>query len=47
MCALATALQYEARRSLLLCYVSAGHIHVVVLTTAVDCSSLLVDETAL
>ena len=46
MCALATALQYEASRSLLLCYVFPGHTHAAALTMAVDCSNLLVDEIA-
>ena len=46
MCSLATAMQYEGTRSLLLCGLSAGHNHVAALTGAVGCSSLLVDKIA-
>ena len=44
MCALATAMQCEATRSLLLCNLPAGHIHGTALIGAVGCSSVLVDQ---
>ena len=46
MCSLATALQFEPTRSLLLCGLSAGHMHVAALTGAVGCSSIVADELA-